>query len=145
MCYDRGELIQMILDDITPLTKTSSSHKSRLTAKGASVVLLYKVNCVTRAHYQCIDVGPALLAVKSLGKHPTGSQVVATRQNLASLLAIFQAFKDDAEASNESLKCIANALLLIEPARSSFVHKDVGGGDAIVDLLEVRNFTSFLI
>ncbi|KIP10594.1 hypothetical protein PHLGIDRAFT_101008 [Phlebiopsis gigantea 11061_1 CR5-6] len=112
-CYDRGELIQMILDDIMPLTKSSS--KSRLTSK---------------------DVGQALLTIKSLGKLPTGSQVVATRQNLHSLLIIFNAFKDDAEASNEALKCIANALLLIESARSSFVHKEVGGGDAVIDLLE---------
>lgn len=78
-----------------------------------------------------------MLAIKSLGKHPAGSQVVATRQNLTSLLTIFNAFKDDAEASNEALKCIANALLLIEPARTSFVQKDINGGDAIIDLLEV--------
>lgn len=115
MCYDRGELIQLILDDIMPLTKGSSSNKSRLTSK---------------------DVGQALLTVKSLGKHPAGSQVVATRQNLHSLLTIFNAFKDDAEASNEALKCAANALLLIESARTTFVQKDVGGGDAVIELLE---------
>lgn len=84
------------------------------------------------------DAAQALLAIKALGKHPAGSQVVATRQNLISLLAIFNAFKDDTEASNEALKCICNALLLIEPARTLFVHKDVGGGDAVIDLLEVR-------
>lgn len=115
MCSDRGELIQMILDDITLLTKSSSSNKSRLTPK---------------------DVAPALGAVKALGKHPAGSQVVATRQNLTSLLEIFKAFKDDADASNEALKCACNALLLIEPARKLFIQKDVGGSEFTFDLLE---------
>lgn len=123
----------MILDDIMPLTKSSS--KSRLTSKGTS-----PIRCPGRVAKRITghaDVGQALLTIKSLGKLPTGSQVVATRQNLHSLLIIFNAFKDDAEASNEALKCIANALLLIESARSTFVHKEVGGGDAVIDLLEV--------
>lgn len=54
------------------------------------------------------------------------------------MLSIFNAFKEDADASNEALKCIANALLLIEPARKTFVQKDIGGGEAVIELLEVR-------
>lgn len=68
---------------------------------------------------------------------------MSTRQNLVSLLALYNTFKDDAEASNEALKCICNALLLIEPARTSFVQKDIGGGDAVIELLEVRALRRF--
>lgn len=137
MCYDRGDLIQTILDDIMPLTKSSTSNKSRLTPKGVFLGSSYKIRRSAECIHQSLDVAQALLAVKSLGKQPAGSQVVASRQNLTSLLAIYHAFKEDAEASNEALKCIANALLLIESARSSFVQKEIGGGDAVVEILEV--------
>lgn len=139
VCNDRGELIQMILDDLTLLTKSSSSNRSRLTAKGACASRSKPeplVSCCAAA--LPVDAAQALLAIKSLGKHPAGSQVVATRQNLTALLAIFNTFKDEPEPSNEALKCICNALLLIEQGRSTFVQKDVGGGDAVMDLLEVR-------
>ena len=96
-----------------------------------------------RAWLVFLDVQQALLAIKALGKHPAGSQVIATRPNLTALLAIFNAFKDDADASNEALKCICNALLLIEPSRTLFVQKDVGGSDAVIDLLEVRALRRF--
>lgn len=73
-----------------------------------------------------------------LGKEPCGSLVIATRANFSALLSIFSSLKDNAEASNEALRCIANALLLISDGRQTFVQKDVGGGDVIVELLEVR-------
>lgn len=84
-----------------------------------------------------VDSAQALLAVKSMGKNPAGSEVVAIPSNLVALLTIFNHFKDDADASNETLRCIANALLLIEPARSIFVKKDIGGSEAVIELLEV--------
>lgn len=86
----------------------------------------------------CVDSALALLAVKSMGKNPAGSEVIATPANLTALLTISSFFKDDLDASNEALKCIANALLLIESARSTFVKKEVGGSEAIMELLEVR-------
>ncbi|KZT66987.1 hypothetical protein DAEQUDRAFT_674073 [Daedalea quercina L-15889] len=79
---------------------------------------------------------PALLAVKTLGKDPAGSEVVATPTNLSTLLALSRSFKDDADASNEALRCIANALLLISYARDTFIRNDVRGGEAAVELLE---------
>ena len=51
---------------------------------------------------------------------------------------MFNSFKDNAEASNEALRCIANALLLIPDGRQTFIQKEVGGGDAMVELMEVR-------
>ncbi|KAF7790771.1 hypothetical protein EIP86_001728 [Pleurotus ostreatoroseus] len=71
-----------------------------------------------------------------LGKEPAGSEVIATPANFTALLSIFNAMKDNQEAANESLRCIANALLLISDGRQIFVQKDVGGGEAMVDLLE---------
>lgn len=72
-----------------------------------------------------------------LAKEPAGSEVIATSANFSALLLVSNTWKDNVEASNEALRCIANALLLIPDGRYTFVQKDVGGGDAMVELLEV--------
>lgn len=72
-----------------------------------------------------------------LGKMPVGSQVIAEPTNLKTLLGFSRSFKNDPEAGNEALRCVANALLLIERARGTWTDKEVGGGDACVDLLNV--------
>ncbi len=76
-----------------------------------------------------------------MGKNPAGSVIIATRANFSALLAILHFFKDDVDASNEVLRCIANALLLIETGRNVLISKDVGGGSAMVELLEVSTYT----
>lgn len=73
-----------------------------------------------------------------MGKNPAGSEVLATPTNLSTLLSLSNTLKEDNETSNEALRCIANALLLVPDARTTFVQKNVGGGEASVDLLEVR-------
>jgi len=110
----RRTLVQTILDDLTKCG-AGNGKKSRLTTK---------------------DAFAALLAVKILGKEPAGSEVIATSANLSTLLALSRSFKDDADASNEALRCIANAMLLISYARDTYIRSDVGGGDAAVELLE---------
>lgn len=75
--------------------------------------------------------------MKSLGKNPAGSEAIATAANLSALLTISDHLKDDIDASNEALRCIANALLLVEKARRTFVRKDVGGGSTMIEFLEV--------
>lgn len=77
------------------------------------------------------------MAVKTLGKIPAGSEIVATPANLSTLLALSTSLKNDPEATIEALRCVANALLLIEKARVTWVGEQVGGGQACVDLLEV--------
>ncbi|KAJ7131634.1 guanine nucleotide exchange factor [Mycena crocata] len=104
----RSELIQLLLKDL----KTS---KGRISSKDAAL---------------------ALLAVKTLGKNPTGSEVLGTAPNLSILLGLVSSLKDDPEASGEALRCIANALLLIERARGVFISKEVNGGDACIALLQ---------
>ncbi|KAJ7715069.1 guanine nucleotide exchange factor [Mycena metata] len=96
----RTELIQSLLTDL--------KNKSRISAK---------------------DNALALLAVKTLGKNPTGSETLGTAPNLTILLGLVASLKDDPEASGEALRCIANALLLIENARRVFISKDVNGGE----------------
>ncbi|PSR72893.1 hypothetical protein PHLCEN_2v11260 [Hermanssonia centrifuga] len=113
---NRQQLIQLIIDDLTLLTKGSNgSSKCRLVQK---------------------DAAQALLTIKIMGKNPAGSVIIATRANFSALLAILHFFKDDVDASNEVLRCIANALLLIETGRNVLISKDVGGGSAMVELLE---------
>ena len=85
------------------------------------------------------DASKALLAIKMLGKMPVGSQVIADPANLKTMLGFSRSFKNYPEAANEALRCVANALLLVEQARITWTDKEVGGGDACVDLLNVSN------
>lgn len=86
---------------------------------------------------QYTDVHLALSAVKALGRHPSGSTVIASDNNLSTLLAASKSFKDsNLEASLEALRCIANALLLIESARTTLINGSVNGGEYVVLLLE---------
>ena len=88
-----------------------------------------------------VDAGLALLAVKTLGKEFSGSEYLASSTNLLTLLGFATAFKDDPDASSEALRCVANALLLIEEARSTFIGKSVNGGDTCLAMLEVFNIS----
>ncbi|KAF9535078.1 guanine nucleotide exchange factor [Crepidotus variabilis] len=106
----RTELIKNILQDLK-----SQSTKSKLTSKDAAL---------------------ALLAVKTLGKDPSGSAFLASSTNLSTLLGFATTMKDDQDASCEALRCIANALLLVEGARSTFITKEVNGGDTCITMLE---------
>jgi len=112
----REDLVQTIIDDVDRVIKSENSVEAgRLTNE---------------------DVAQALLAVKSLGKMPSGSKVIAKEPNLTTLLAISRALNSDMEASSEALRCVANCMLLVEEARIIFVGKDVRGGQAMVTLLE---------
>ncbi|KAJ7699660.1 guanine nucleotide exchange factor [Mycena rosella] len=104
----RSELIQLLLKDL-------KASKGRISSKDAAL---------------------ALLAVKTLGKNPTGSEVLGTAPNLSILLGLVASFKDDPEASGEALRCIANAMLLIERARSVLISKEVNGGETCIVLLQ---------
>ncbi|KAK7038901.1 hypothetical protein VNI00_010535 [Paramarasmius palmivorus] len=105
----RGELIQVLLKDIK-----LAGPKSRLTSK---------------------ESAQALLAVKTLGKVPRGSEYLGSPSGLSSLLSISIGCKDDMEASCEALRCIANTMLLYDQARATFTSKDVTGGDVVVAML----------
>jgi hypothetical protein len=83
------------------------------------------------------DAAQGLLAVKTLGKDPAGSKFLAEAPNLLTLLGFATTFKDDLGAFSEALRSIANALLLIEEARSTFISENVNGGDACILILEV--------
>lgn len=107
----RRELVQELLND---LDATAAGEKtSRLSAK---------------------DAADALLAVKTLGRHPTSSEVIASPPNLRALLAVFNSYRDDQDVSNEALRCVANALLLVEQGRLNWI--DIGGARTCVLLLE---------
>ncbi|KAK7466472.1 hypothetical protein VKT23_005193 [Stygiomarasmius scandens] len=106
----RAELIALVLKDLQ-----SAGSKSRLSAK---------------------DAAQALLAVKTLGKNPSGSERLATAASLSTLLSLANTFKDDTEASCEALRCIANTMLLFNHARQTLITKEVAGGDIVVGMLE---------
>jgi hypothetical protein len=108
----RGEQIQLLLDDISS-SHQGSNGKGRLTT---------------------IDSARALLAIKTLGKDPVGSTRLSSAANLSALLRL--SCLKDIEASNEALRCIANAMLLVDGAREVWIRNDVGGRSASVDLLE---------
>ncbi|KAG7446096.1 uncharacterized protein BT62DRAFT_895946 [Guyanagaster necrorhizus] len=110
----RGTLIDTILHDL----KGSSKHG---TGNGR---LSFK------------DAAQALLAVKMLGKNPSGSETLATASTLSTLLGLSISLKDDPEASNEALRCMANTMLLFDHARGAFIGKEVGGGEICVGMLD---------
>ncbi len=84
------------------------------------------------------DAAKALLAVKSLGRDPSGSEFLSSPENFSTLLSLSSFYKDDPEASSEALRCIANALLLIESSRETFLKPPVNGGDVCLNVLEVQ-------
>jgi len=84
-----------------------------------------------------LDASRALLALKTLGKHPSGSEVLSAPANLSVLLSLSTSLEDP-DASSEALRCIANTLVLVERARATWVSKEVEGGVACMALLEVR-------
>jgi hypothetical protein len=84
------------------------------------------------------DAHLTLSAIKALGRHTSGSSVVASASNLSILLAVSKNFSgSNLDASLEALRCIANALLLIESARTTLTSDSVNGGEYCVLLLEV--------
>ncbi|KAK0451971.1 guanine nucleotide exchange factor [Desarmillaria tabescens] len=110
----RKTLIDTILRDLKTTSKHGTSN-GRLSSK---------------------DAAQALLAVKTLGKNPSGSETLATASTLSALLGLSISLKDDPEASSEALRCIANTMLLFEHARGTFIGKDVGGGETCVGMLD---------
>ena len=86
-----------------------------------------------------IDAAQALLAVKTLGRNPTGSESLATAATLSTLLSFTTKFGEQTDAASEALRCIANTLLLFDHARTTFTDAQVGGGEVCLNLLDVRN------
>ncbi|KAJ7669460.1 guanine nucleotide exchange factor synembryn-domain-containing protein [Mycena polygramma] len=104
----RSELIQLLLEDLSFPTKGRISSK---------------------------DNTLALVALKTLGRDPSGSEALGTAPNLIILLGLGATDKDGLESACEALRCIANALLLIEDARAVFISTEVSGGETCVALL----------
>jgi len=122
------ELINAIIQDLK-----SCGSKRKLNSKGAPQTAYP----TPFPPHPFADAAQALLAVKTLGKDPAGSKYLAKAPNLLTLLGFATTFKDDPDASSEALRSIANALLLIEEARSTFISKEVNGGDTCILMLEV--------
>ncbi|KAJ4481036.1 guanine nucleotide exchange factor [Lentinula aciculospora] len=107
----RAALVRLLLRDL----RTSSS-KSRLYHK---------------------DAAQALLALKTLGRVPAGSEPLTEPSSLCTLLELASSlYKEDRSASSEALKCVANTLLLYDHARVTFVSREVGGGEICASMLE---------
>lgn len=82
------------------------------------------------------DALSALSAVKGLGRIPHGAQVLASVPNLKCLMTLAIKLETAPDASNEALKCIANTLLLSEPARTTLLSQDIDGGNICIELLQ---------
>ncbi|KIJ32304.1 hypothetical protein M422DRAFT_35851 [Sphaerobolus stellatus SS14] len=104
---DREELAQAILDDV-------KDTKGRLSQK---------------------EIPTALLALKVIGRNITCSRVIVKRQNFEILWGLATATREqDAEAALEAMRCIANALLLIDTSRDTLL--ELRGGEGCVEMLE---------
>ncbi|KAG8757672.1 hypothetical protein FRC14_001734 [Serendipita sp. 396] len=100
---DRKGLVQNILDDISDGTVSKQ------------------------------DLSRALLAVKTLARHPDGSAVVVKQSNLK-LLCKLAGPSNPSTVTNEALRCVANALLLVESGRDTWI--EVGGGQMCLQRLQ---------
>ena len=127
----RTNLIGSLLKDL----KEADGSGSRLYGDGA-----FSSQCwIHLSHlWYKLDAPKVLLAVKFLGRDPVGSQVLSTPSNLAVLLTFSSSFKHIPEASDNALRAIANALLLVPPARTTFLDVRVDGGPIVLSKLEVR-------
>ncbi|KAG8906449.1 hypothetical protein FRB99_006865 [Tulasnella sp. 403] len=74
----------------------------------------------------------ALVALKTLGRDQAASSIIAKPDNLQLLKRY--AGSDDAEVSKEALRCIANALLLVESGRNAWL--TIGGGELCLDTMQ---------
>ncbi|KAG7098282.1 hypothetical protein E1B28_000245 [Marasmius oreades] len=83
------------------------------------------------------DASQAILAVKMLGRNPQGSDHLATESGLSDLLNIASNLKEKGhlDAACEALRCIANAMLLFEGGRSTFISEEVKGGQVCLKML----------
>ncbi|KIK68387.1 hypothetical protein GYMLUDRAFT_68251 [Collybiopsis luxurians FD-317 M1] len=106
----RAELIRLLLKDLK-----SAGPKSRLTHK---------------------DAAQALLAIKMLGRIPSGAEPLSEAESISTLLTLSNSLKDDPDASTEALRCIANTLLLFDHARSTLISEEVGGGEICISMLD---------
>ena len=124
---DREELLKLLLLDLS-----TCGPKSRLSAKGRSSCIQPRL--IT---HHSPDAAQALLALKTLGKDQSGSLYLSSVANLSSILSFSSTFRDDPDAVSEALRTIANTLLLIAEARTTFVGGGVAGGMLSAIMLEV--------
>jgi hypothetical protein len=130
---NRAALVTAILSDIRSCEPGGTNGRLHHTG-----TLLCSTTGVTEHYFLSADVHLALSTTKALGRQPSGSTVIALDSNLSTLLAASKSFKDsNLEAALEALRCIANALLLIESARATLISDSVNGGEYAVSLLEV--------
>lgn len=135
--------IDKVLQDIVnavPFTFDSASRSGLI----AQIIQDLKDKGKSGSRLNNATTSLAFLALKTLGKMPTGSEGLAEPGSLETLLVLA---KDevDLEASNEALRCVANALLLHESARTSILSSQVNGGHICIGMLEVRLFLLALV
>jgi hypothetical protein len=128
---DREELLRLLLLDLN-----TCGPKSRLSAKGT---LSHTQRPSVTLHSP--DAAQALLALKTLGKDQSGSRYLSSAANLSSILNFSSTFRDDPDAVSEALRTIANTLLLIAEARTTFIGGGVAGGMLTAIMLEVSSLT----
>lgn len=116
--FDNGtriSLIELLLKDIDACAQNIKSNSLKISVR---------------------SVPQAVLALKMLCRNPVGSDLITRPPTLSTLISAAERFKDTPNATSEILRCIANGLLLIPDSRSVFVTKEVGGGPAVLGMLE---------
>jgi hypothetical protein len=130
----REALVAALLSDIRSCKPGSTNGRLHHTGAYSPTRPL----TIVTAEHSFTDAHLALSTIKALGRHPSGSSVIALDRNLSTLLAASKNFKEsNLDASLEALRCVANALLLIESARATIISASVNGGEYAVLLLEV--------
>ncbi|KAH9059374.1 guanine nucleotide exchange factor [Lactarius vividus] len=127
--------VTKVLNALITAPTVDDSREALVTALVSDIASCKPGSTSGRLHHT--DAHLALSAIKALGRHPSGSAVLASASNLSILLSVSKNFNgSNLDASLEALRCIANTLLLIESARTTLTSDSVNGGEYAVLLME---------
>lgn len=139
---DVVSVLQSIID-APPFAMNRGSRTELIT------IMLADLKTIPKGRIAQKDTALALLALKTVGKHPQGSNIISYSSSLATLLNLASSLaKEDPDASNEALRCVANALLLHESGRLSILDKEANGGDicaVMLDVSKLKLFSSLIV
>ncbi|KAK7435959.1 hypothetical protein VKT23_019366 [Stygiomarasmius scandens] len=131
---DTKQILQSIINAI-PSCFDSSTRTQLITALLGDIQSTFSDDSKSRLAQQ--DAATALLAVKTLGRDPSGSERLSEAATLSKLLSLTKILieRNDINAASEALRCIANTMVLFPDARVTFISDEVNGGEVAVSML----------
>ncbi|KIM27256.1 hypothetical protein M408DRAFT_330159 [Serendipita vermifera MAFF 305830] len=109
----------------TIVSQIIQASPTSITAEDRKGLVQNLLDDIESNSFQKQDVPKALLAIKTLARMPEGSTVLVKQSNLKALYKLASP-SNPAAVSSETLRCVANALLLVESGRDGWVNIEGG-------------------